>query len=437
MVGVLAVPGQAAQGVADDLVEAGVKIIFNYSEALLQTPPARDGPHLEPRRRPALRALLLPHLDPCSTWPGPGRSSRPRRTSRSAVEEEFQLLDPETLVADPALHGAARGDRRRPGAGRRRRRRADRVGDRDPLGPRRELGRRGRAPARGRAQPAVPHRGRDRASLLGATGTHPWSPWQEQKIIDTEHYRRVADGLKYVAWRNNTFGIHVHVGIRGADRAIAVCDRLRPLHARAAGASPPTRRSSTAATPGLHSARTPDLHEELPALRDPRPLRQLRRRTPTTSTSSTRAGSIVEATQIWWSIRPHHSFGTVELRICDAQTSGDESIALAGLLIAAIAQAALDEDEGVPFDAAPAAPDRGELLARDPLRARRQDDRPRAAARSTRPRRCPTGCCSGRRPRARRSASTSRSRPRTAPSASGARSRRVARSRRSSPPRWS
>src|SRR3954452_21844560 len=47
---------------------------------------------------------------------------------------------------------------------------------------------------------------------LGATGTHPWSPWQDQKIIDTDHYRRVADGLQYVAWRNNTFGIHVHVG---------------------------------------------------------------------------------------------------------------------------------------------------------------------------------------------------------------------------------
>src|SRR3954454_10279330 len=67
----------------------------------------------------------------------------------------------------------------------------------------------------------------DNGIALGATATHPWSPWQEQKIINTEHYRRVAEGLKYVAWRNNTFGIHVHVGIRGADRAVAVCDRLR------------------------------------------------------------------------------------------------------------------------------------------------------------------------------------------------------------------
>src|SRR5436305_14555163 len=64
---------------------------------------------------------------------------------------------------------------------------------------------------------------------LGATGTHPWSDYRDQQIIDTEHYRRVEDGLGYVAWRNNTFSLHVHVGIRGADRAVLVCDRLRPV----------------------------------------------------------------------------------------------------------------------------------------------------------------------------------------------------------------
>jgi carboxylate-amine ligase len=56
--------------------------------------------------------------------------------------------------------------------------------------------------------------------------------------------------------------------------------------------------------------------------------------------------SIVEATQLWWSVRPHHAFGTVELRICDAQARGSESFGLAGLIAACIAQAALDYDEG-------------------------------------------------------------------------------------------
>ena len=55
--------------------------------------------------------------------------------------------------------------------------------------------------------------------------------------------------------------------------------------------------------------------------------------------------SVVESTQLWWSVRPHHSFGTVEVRICDAQTRGDESFALAGLIAACIAQSALDYDE--------------------------------------------------------------------------------------------
>src|SRR5437762_3144664 len=62
---------------------------------------------------------------------------------------------------------------------------------------------------------------------LSATGTHPWSPWQEQRIIDTPHYRRNDEILRYVVWRNNSFGIHVHVGINGADRAIRVCSALR------------------------------------------------------------------------------------------------------------------------------------------------------------------------------------------------------------------
>src|SRR6202020_1257818 len=65
-------------------------------------------------------------------------------------------------------------------------------------------------------------------AALGATGTHPWADYREQPIIDTEHYRRVEEGLKYVAWRNNTFSLHVHVGIAGIDRAVRIYDRLRP-----------------------------------------------------------------------------------------------------------------------------------------------------------------------------------------------------------------
>jgi carboxylate-amine ligase len=186
---------------------------------------------------------------------------------------------------------------------------------------------------------------------LGATATHPWSPWQEQKIIGTEHYQRVAEGLKYVAWRNNTFGIHVHVGIRGADRALAVCDRLRPRlpELLAVSANSPFLDGCDS---GLHSARSQIFTRNFPRCGVPDHYGSFQAYADYVEYLK-QVGSIVEATQIWWSIRPHHSFGTVELRICDAQTSGDESLALGGLLIAAIAQAALDEDEGLPFDVHP------------------------------------------------------------------------------------
>jgi carboxylate-amine ligase len=62
---------------------------------------------------------------------------------------------------------------------------------------------------------------------LSSVGTHPWSPWQDQRIIDTPHYRRNDELLRYVVWRNNTFGLHVHVGINGPDRAVRVASSLR------------------------------------------------------------------------------------------------------------------------------------------------------------------------------------------------------------------
>ena len=94
-----------------------------------------------------------------------------------------------------------------------------------------------------------------RGVLLGASGTHPWSPWQDQRIIDTPHYRLVEDELQYVARRNVTFSNHVHVGVQGAERAIAVCDALRPVLPvlLAASANSPFVESTFS---GLHSART-------------------------------------------------------------------------------------------------------------------------------------------------------------------------------------
>jgi carboxylate-amine ligase len=178
---------------------------------------------------------------------------------------------------------------------------------------------------------------------LAATGTHPWANYLDQRIIDTEHYNRLRRELQWVAQRNNTWSLHVHVGVRGADRAVAVCDWMRellpPLLALSAN-SPFLDHRDT----GLHTARTEIFTRTFPRCGVHEPfgtwdeyadfvglLRDL--------------GAIVESTQLWWSVRPHHAFGTVEVRICDAQTRGDESFNLAGLITACVAQAALDHDE--------------------------------------------------------------------------------------------
>jgi glutamate---cysteine ligase / carboxylate-amine ligase len=185
----------------------------------------------------------------------------------------------------------------------------------------------------------------DHDVLLAATGTHPWSPWQEQKIIDTEHYHRVEDGLKYVAWRNNTFSAHVHVGVRGADRAIAVCDRLRAVlpEVLALSANSPFLDGRDS---GLHSVRSQIFTKSFPRCGVPDAFGSFAAYKEYVD-FLVRTNSIVEPTQLWWSVRPHHSFGTVEVRICDAQTTAEESTALMSLMVACVAQAAFDYDEGV------------------------------------------------------------------------------------------
>ena len=180
---------------------------------------------------------------------------------------------------------------------------------------------------------------------LAATGTHPWSPWQEQRIIDTDHYRRLDESLRYVAWRNNTFSLHVHVGVRGADRAMAVCDRLRGLlpELLALSANSPFLDGRDS---GLHSVRSQIFTRSFPRCGVPDAFGDFAAYADYVD-FLVRTRSIEEHTEIWWSVRPHHAFGTVEVRICDAQSTAEESDALAELVLACVAQAALDHDDGV------------------------------------------------------------------------------------------
>jgi carboxylate-amine ligase len=182
---------------------------------------------------------------------------------------------------------------------------------------------------------------------LRATGTHPWADWKEQRIIDTPHYRRNDELLRYVVWRNNSFGQHLHVAIRGADRVVKVCDGLRPFlpELLAYSASSPFVEGVDS---GLHTARTeiftrmfprcgvPDAYGDWATFEDY--VRTLYA-----------TGSITEHTQMWWSVRPHLAFPTVEIRICDGQPETGEAIALAALMYALTARIARAIDEGEPL----------------------------------------------------------------------------------------
>jgi len=200
--------------------------------------------------------------------------------------------------------------------------------------------------------------------LLASCGTHPWSPWQEQRIIDTDHYRRLDEQLRYVAWRNNTFSVHVHVGVRGADRAIAVCDRMRALlpELLALSANSPFLDGRDS---GLHSARTQIFTKSFPRCGVPDVFGSFAAYAEYVELL-VRTGSIQEQTQLWWSVRPHHGYGTVEVRICDAQSSAEDSAAMAALIVACVAQAALDHDEGAVPDPPP-----GRLIEENMWRALR------------------------------------------------------------------
>ena len=261
-----------------------------------------------------------------------------------AVEEEFSILDPETLSLTQRFEdfqAAAQGTELEPHL----------VGE--LIASEVEV-RTGRCESFAEIVTLVPER---RAQLrrladelgvaLGATGTHPWSPWQEQRIIDTPHYRRNDEILRYVVWRNNSFGLHVHVAIRGADRVVKVADGLRtylPELLAWSASSPFVENVNT----GLHSARTeiftrlfprcgiPDAYGDWDTFADYVGL-------------LFGTGSISDPTEMWWSVRPHLGFPTVEIRISDAQPIQEESISLAALSYSLAARIARAVDEGEPL----------------------------------------------------------------------------------------
>ena len=261
-----------------------------------------------------------------------------------AVEEEFALLDPESLDLVnrfEEVHAAAKGTALEPHL----------VGE--LIASEVEI-KTGRCESFADVPAAMVERRAQLAALveplglsLGATGTHPWADWRDQRIIDTPHYARNNELLQYVVWRNNTFGLHVHVGIRGADRAIAVTNGLRGFlpELLALSASSPLVDSCVT---GLHSARTQIFTRFFPRCGVPDAFASWQEYEDYVRFLYA-TGSMDEPTQLWWSVRPHLSFPTVEIRICDAQPDLADAQALAAFAASLTARIARAHDEGEPL----------------------------------------------------------------------------------------
>ena len=165
--------------------------------------------------------------------------------------------------------------------------------------------------------------------LLYWTGTHPFSNWQDQLPTPGERYARMLEILQDMGRRFVVFGLHVHVGVDSGDKAVMICERiLRHL---------PTLLAMSCNSPwwnnrvtGLHSHRS-KIMEGLPTAGLPAAMRNWSEYVWLLN-HLLETGFIGSTRDIWWDVRPHHKFGTVEVRICDMPGCLEDALALAALI---------------------------------------------------------------------------------------------------------
>lgn len=164
---------------------------------------------------------------------------------------------------------------------------------------------------------------------LIAAGTHPTSHWEAQSITEAQRYQSLLDRMQWPARRLMIFGVHVHVGVSSGEKAIAISNSLTTFlpHLLALSASSPFWHGEDT---GLASVRV-KIFESLPAAGLPYRMinwGEFQR----FMNTLTQAGAIESIREIWWDVRPHPIFGTIEVRIADALPTMRETIALAALV---------------------------------------------------------------------------------------------------------
>ena len=177
------------------------------------------------------------------------------------------------------------------------------------------------------------HTAQERGLTLGAAGTHPFAMWEDQRIVARTRYRDLVAALRFVARQELIFGVHVHVGIDDPDKAIHVANGMRvhiPLLLALSCNSPFWRADAT----GLLSTRTP-IFRAFPRVGIPPAYKDW-------EDWEKQVGFMVDSrviedyTYLWYDVRPHPNFGTVEIRVADSQTRLEHTLGLAALIQAMV-----------------------------------------------------------------------------------------------------
>jgi len=182
-----------------------------------------------------------------------------------------------------------------------------------------------------------------RGLTIGSAGTHPFAMWEDQRIVARPRYRDLISALRFVARQELIFGMHVHVGIDDADKAIHVANGMRvhiPVLLALSANSPFWRGDRT----GLLSTRTP-IFRQFPRVGMPPSYADWEdwERTVAFMVGS---GVMEDYTYLWYDVRPHPNLGTVEIRVCDSQTRLEHTVALTALIQAMVHELAEHYEAG-------------------------------------------------------------------------------------------
>ena len=183
----------------------------------------------------------------------------------------------------------------------------------------------------------------DKGLAIGSSGTHPFAMWEDQRIVARPRYRDLIEALRFVARQELIFGLHVHVGLDDADKAVHVANGMRvhlPVLLALSANSPFWRADNT----GLASARTP-IFRAFPRVGIP-PYYKGWDDYEKTIEFMVKSGVMEDYTYLWYDVRPHPRFGTVEVRVCDAQTRVEHTIGLAALIQAMVKELSEHYDAG-------------------------------------------------------------------------------------------